>query len=77
MKPIIDCLPPFASVFITEWSINEFSEPRSYMLRHILFLLLETVLLPNEISRIHVNVGRLMEKGAVLAGDDDTLFALP
>ena len=68
MKPIIDCLPPFASVFITEWSINEFSEPRSYMLRHILFLLLETVL-----PGVFYSQMKLVESTSmlVLAGVDD------
>ena len=45
-----ECLPPCVSVD---------------MLRGILFLFLETVLLPNEISSTQVNVGRLTEKRAV------------
>ena len=65
LKPLMSTISPCESVFITKGTIDDFIEPCSYMLHDILFLLLETVLLTNVISRIRVNFGRFMEKGAV------------
>ena len=51
-KPINEGLLVSASVFITEWTLEELTEPWSYILRYILlFLLLETALLTKEINR--------------------------